>query len=130
MAVMLGAGYWLESSLVKTQAQPRVLTFTEKDDGSQIELKTGDVLVLKLKAQFGTGYSWQISANDNKKLKLVNQSVETETDKSESGFETQVFKFKAKKTGQFEMKLQYIRVWEKDAEPLKKFGLKIQISKS
>lgn len=115
----------------KTRAQsPRVITLSEKDNGRKIRLKKGEILVLKLNAQFGTGYSWQAAAGNDKRLQLLSQSVENTGKNGESGFETQIFRFKAKQTGQFRLGLDYRRVWEKDAEPLKRFRLRIQISKS
>jgi predicted secreted protein len=115
---------------VKAQTAPRIITLTEADNNREIKLKKSDILVLKLKAQFGTGYSWQFAAGDDKLLKLVNQTVEVPDKSGESGYETQVFRFKAKQAGKFELELRYVRVWEKEVEPLKKFRLKIQINKS
>jgi predicted secreted protein len=115
---------------VKAQSAPRVFTLSEKDNGRKIALRKSDILVLKLQAQFGTGYSWQVAANNNKRLQLLRQSVQKPDKNSESGFETQIFRFKAKQAGQVELELRYVRVWEKEAQALKTFRLKLQIGKS
>ena len=49
---------------VKAQSQPRVIVLEEKDHGRKLNLKKGEILVLQLKAQFGTGYSWQLKSYD------------------------------------------------------------------
>jgi predicted secreted protein len=91
---------------VKAQSVPRVFTLSEKDNGRKIRLRKSDILVLKLQAQFGTGYSWQVAASNK------------------------IFRFKAKQAGQVELELRYVRVWEKEAQALKTFRLKLQIGKS
>lgn len=108
----------------------RVLTLSETDDGRRIRLKKGDRLVIKLKAQFGTGYNWQLAANDQRRLAPTGQSVDPPGKNDESGFETQTFRFRAKRNGEFELAFFYRRVWEKGVAPLKKIRLRIQIGDS
>jgi inhibitor of cysteine peptidase len=117
--------------LYQVQAQSvRTTILSEQDDGRKIQLKKGDVLVLKLKAQFGTGYSWKAAVYHKTRLQFVGESVEAAGKNSESGFETQIFRFKAVKAGQSRLEFEYLRVWEKEAAPLKKIRLKIQIRRS
>jgi predicted secreted protein len=129
LAVTFIGGDWLGFYQIKAQSV-RTITLTEKDDARTIRLKKGDVLVLKLKAQFGTGYRWRVGINNKSRLQFVSESVQDADKNSESGFETQIFRFKAVKAGQFWLGFDYLRVWEKGVKPLKTIRLKIQIGKS
>ncbi len=129
LAVTLFGGDWL--GFCQAQAQSvRTINLSDQDDTRKIQLNKGDVLVLKLQAQFGTGYRWQAAVKNKTRLQFIGESVEAADKNSESGFETQIFRFNAVKTGKFWIEFDYLRVWEKEVKPIKKIRLKIRISKS
>ncbi len=112
-----------------TLTQPRVTTVTELDNGSTICIKVGEVIEVSLKAQFGTGYRWELVKSNKKRLKLIGQTVETPPSGQESSPEIQVFRFDARSAGSFYLRLDYVRPWEKGVDPLKTFSLRGKVTK-
>lgn len=110
-------------------AQPHIVTVTESNSGRSICIAAGEVLEIRLKAQFGTGYRWELAKTNKKRLKLTGQTVETSAVGQESSPEIQVFRFEARSAGSFYLKLVYVRPWEKGVDPSKTFSLRGYVSK-
>ncbi len=111
------------------QSTPRIVTATEKENGTQLELHRNDVLTLRLECIPGTGYSWQISRNDAGILKPPDKPEYERPDKQKAlgGVEYGVFRFIASAKGTNVLELQYKRVWEKDKAPLKTFRITVRV---
>lgn len=104
---------------------------TDKHNGSKITVKKGAILILKLNAQIGTGYSWKISHMDSKKLQSLGESqVESGEQEMPGAAEQQVFGFKAIGSGVSTLELQYVRPWEQGSKPEKIYSIKVQVTKS
>lgn len=101
-------------------------TLTDEDTGNKVCLRKGDKLCLQLKARLATGFSWKITKNDSKKLKLISESTE-KTDEDEATIELQIFTFEAVAKGSFLLEISYARPWEKDKPPEKKYVLDLKI---
>ncbi|MDQ3472604.1 MAG: protease inhibitor I42 family protein [Acidobacteriota bacterium] len=84
-------------------------------------------MTIKLKAQLGTGYGWQVVKSKQFKS-LGNPELESPSKGSPGGIERQVFQFKALTSGLLELELHYLRPWEKGAKPLKTYRLLVQVN--
>jgi len=95
---------------------------------SQITMQKGNILIVKLLANPGTGYSWQIIKNDSDKLKPLGDSVleplETE---APGASENQVFRFLAQNPGSTFIELHYLRSWERNTPPAETYQIQVQI---
>jgi inhibitor of cysteine peptidase len=100
---------------------------TEEDNGTTINLKAGDEIVLNLKGNITTGYSWSVQELDEQYL----QQQGEEEYKSDSNLigagGTSTFTFKAMQAGQTTLRLIYSRPFEKDTPPEKIFEIKVVI---
>jgi predicted secreted protein len=106
------------------------LKVTEKENGKKVYIAKGDLLSIKLETQPGTGYGWEIAKYDSTRTKLVKDSVQEGSGSGmPGGVEHYVFLFKALTRGSAELKLIYVRSWEKEVEPAKTFSIKLQIRK-
>ncbi len=102
----------------------------EKDDGGQVELETGQVLVVTLESNPTTGYRWEV---DQIQTSILVQMGETEFEPFEEdkpavgtgGWE--IFRFKAVSTGQMTLNMAYRKSWEED-EPLKTFSVDVIVN--
>jgi inhibitor of cysteine peptidase len=108
------------------------IIITEKNNGGQVKIAPGYILILKLEAIPGTGYGWQIAQNDPDLLEPLGESVFEPIvgdAKKEllGGPEYQVFRFKAQRSGTTILELNYKRAWEKEVAPLKSFRITVQI---
>lgn len=104
-----------------TQAAPGDVdkTLTEKDNGSKVMLKQGDVLDITLNSNPTTGYSWKVSQNDPKILLPLGEpqfSLGSKAPMPGAGG-TQTFQFKALAKGQTTLTLVYVRPWETNVTP-------------
>ena len=103
------------------------ITLTDDNKGSEVCLRKGDKICLKLEARLATGFSWGITKTDTKLLKLVSMSTE-KTGEDEAGTELQIFNFEAISEGEVTLELGYARPWEKDKPPAKKYNVNIKIN--
>ena len=103
-----------------------VVTITDEDNGKDIDLPAGDTLVLRLKSNPSTGYSWAIKG-DPSPLKLVKSSTEknSQTSNVPGGPVTQEFRLTAVSAGMASLSLEYRRPWEHDVAPAKTFQVKV-----
>lgn len=103
------------------------VTMTEADNGTAVDIKSGEVLEVRLPAQLGTGFGWKVvSAGTNLALKGEPEQVPGGSGKP-GGPELQSFKFKAGEKGESELTLQYAEDWKKDAKPLKDFKVTVNV---
>ena len=122
---------------VVESGKAKVVHLTAKDDGSTVKLDKGDSLEIKLEAQLGTGYSWEVTKNDKRQLVealLVFKSEGTvEKGDAKSGTqEIQVFRLDAKAPGSCDLELSYMRPFDKEKDKEKKadktFKVSVQIA--
>jgi inhibitor of cysteine peptidase len=98
---------------------------TDADKGSDVELKVGDTLEVRLASNPSTGYMWYVHPKSTGLLKLNGQ---TQTDATEPGVGrpiVQVFTFQLKRKGDGILLLRYVRSWEKPALGEEQFSLHI-----
>ena len=103
---------------------------TEADNGKTIKVKVGDLVVITLKGNPTTGFSWRTAKLDGKAIEQAGDPKYT-TNRHRPGMVgvggTFVFKFKAAKSGKTEVNLEYVRPWEKDKKPVKTFSATIEV---
>ncbi|MBP7737784.1 MAG: protease inhibitor I42 family protein [Spirochaetes bacterium] len=103
------------------------VTVTEADNGAAIDIKSGEILEVRLPAQLGTGFGWKVlSAGTNLAQKGEPEQVSGGGEKP-GGPELQSFKFKAGEKGESELTLQYAEGWKKDAKPLRDFRVTVNV---
>ena len=97
-------------------------------NGQAVTLKVGETLRVELPSIGGAGYNWHMDKFDSQYLELLSQ----ETSKSEAGLVggpvMHVWRFKAKKEGHTQIRLNYYREWEGMTTTSKRFLLYLQIS--
>ncbi|HUU19715.1 MAG TPA: protease inhibitor I42 family protein [Sedimentisphaerales bacterium] len=103
----------------------------EEDDGGQVELEQGQILVVTLESNPTTGYGWEVVENQESILEQMGEAEFKQSDTGEpplvgaGGWE--IFRFKAVSAGQMTLQLVYRRSWEEDVEPLNTFSLQVVV---
>ncbi len=93
-----------------TQQNMKILS--EKE--TEITVKVGEQFSIQLESKIGTGYKWMLSEQpDSNLITLVSQEYKSKSS-ADGGLGKDVFIFQAKNKGRLELKLWYIRPWEKD----------------
>ncbi len=100
------------------------------ENGSQMELASGQELEVTLESNPTTGCSWEVVEVDKAVLTQVGDAEFRETPKEDEqmvgvgGTETFCF---AASTGETTLTLVYHRPWEKDVEPLETFTVRVTV---
>jgi len=95
---------------------PREVHLTAADNGREIELKKGDILVITMKANPTTGYTWQVAESPDEQVMQQVDGIEfkpVSEQASELGGAggVQIIQFKIVNAGRTALKLVYHRPW-------------------
>jgi inhibitor of cysteine peptidase len=109
-----------------TKGASPIITVTDADNGKDIDLPAGDTLLVRLKSNPSTGYSWAIKG-DPSPLRLAKSSTKknTQTSHGVGAPVTQEFRLTATSAGMASLTLEYRRPWEYTAGPARKFHLQV-----
>jgi predicted secreted protein len=99
---------------------------TDADKGLAVQLKSGDVLEVRLSSNPTTGYEWYVHPQSTKLLKLTGQS-QTDAAPGEGRPTVQIFKFAPNGKGTGTLLLHYVRSWEKPDPNEEQFSLQVTI---
>ena len=119
--------------LVSGWAAAAQLDLTEQDNGKDLRIDCGDLLVFRLPSNRSTGYSWSVATSTRC---LLGQVGETgyELPKSAKGLVgaggTQVWKFRALGVGSLTITFAYARPWEKGIPPVRTLSWPVTIRPS
>lgn len=133
----------LSNSRSQEPPPPAEITLGAEDDGRQIELSEGQVLVIGLASNPSTGYLWEMDgfAVGVESTGILRQVGDTEFEHAshlpaaldrQTGPEvlgapaTQILRFEAVDAGQTTLRLIYHRPWEELAAPAQTFSLEVQ----
>jgi len=107
---------------------PWGVKLTAADNGSEIELKKGQTLVITLEANPTTGYTWEIAELGEQVLRQVGEiEFKPESELIGAGG-VQIIRFEVVNAGRATLKLVYHRPWETDVEPLRTFSIQVVVS--
>jgi len=114
------------NKLAEAGLTPCCVQLTAADNGSEIELKKGQALIINLEANPTTGYTWDVvEPRDKQVLRQVGEiEFKPESDLIGAGG-VQIIRFEVVNAGRAALKLIYHRPWETDVEPLKTFAIQV-----
>ncbi len=105
---------------------PGEVQLTEADNGSTIELKSGQALSITLEANPTTGYTWEVVESPDEQVMRQVGKIEFKPESEAIGAGgVQIIRFEVVNAGQTNLTLIYHRPWETDVEPLKTFSLHV-----
>jgi len=102
------------------------ITLQASDDGGQVELRRGQNLVVSLRGNVTTGYTWEAAAYDERILRQVGETPFTPQSAALGAPGRQFLRFEGLDEGQTTLQLVYHRPWE-DAEPEKVFSVAVVV---
>jgi inhibitor of cysteine peptidase len=102
------------------------VTLTERDNQGEVHLSVDDELVVRLEANPGTGYSWNVAGEEEIVLdRLGEPTFERLGEPKPGGVEHQVFTFRVRSKGESSLRLDYRRSWEKQKAAEKSFSVRV-----
>ena len=109
--------------------EAKMFIITEKQSGSEVKIKPGDIIQVELLALGSAGYSWYIDQLDGEYLEPVSEkTTQVSKDRKVGAPALMIWQFKAKKQGSTEIKMDHYRKWEGVGKSVDHFFLKINIS--
>lgn len=91
---------------------------TNQSQPARMEILTGEIFTITLRASPTTGYQWQfVIPPDEKIISLINSEYIPYKTKRVGAEGKQIWTFKALKVGEVIMSLKYVRPWEKNTPP-------------
>ena len=103
---------------------------TEQENGKDLRVKRGDLIVIHLPANPSTGYGWSYSASKPGFLRPDGEVIR----EGKSGAKglvgapiAEVWRFKAVRHGSLAITFAYARPWEKGVAPVKKLSWPVTI---
>ncbi len=123
-----GALYLLLMLVVAAGCGPAPRTVTEVDRGSQVHLRVGQTLEVRLAANPTTGYTWDLTAVDRTVLQPVGEPRFERGRKQALGSGgTMIWTFRAQAPGTTVLRLEYRRFWEAQSPPADTFEITVQV---
>lgn len=108
---------------ISCASDSRIIKLGDKEE--TVTLNIGETISLSVKSQLSTGYKWSIEKKPDLIEILSENEVITEDTQLAGGFDYQIFKIKALKSGEGEIVLQYYQPWKKEENPYKDKKIKI-----
>ena len=109
------------------------LNLTERENGKDLWIDTGDLLVFRMPSNRSTGYAWSVATSKRCLLGQVGEAS-CELPKSSKGVVgsggTEVWKFRALEVGSLAITFSYARPWEKGAPPIRTLSWHVTIRPS
>lgn len=98
------------------------------NNGSQIEIEQGQILVITLEANPTTGYTWEMIEGEEQILQQVGE-IEFQPDSKLIGAPgIQTLRLEAVNVGKITLKLIYHhRPWEENVDPLETFSVQVVV---
>ena len=108
--------------------EPKTEVITQKDNGQEIAVPEGATFEVHLQQSGGTGYLWQIVEPDQTHLTVL-ESTQTPLKEGRimGGPLLKIWKIKAVKAGNADLKILLYRPWEGTQKAADSFEVKIQI---
>jgi len=128
VALLMALGSMTAAAAPGGDVGPQEVQVTEGDAGQSIDLN-GEVLVLNLKSNPSTGYSWHARGLDQRILRQLDATEWIpDVPGKLGGPGVQVLRFAAVSRGQVRLTLVYARPWEGDVAPAQSFSLQVSAS--
>ena len=99
-----------------------------RDNGGTVELRDGGHLLVQLRANYSTGYSWNVVSSGEPVLRQAGPPTYARDSERIGAGGTATFEFVAERKGTASLRLVYVRPWEKDVEPAEAFSLTVVVT--
>jgi inhibitor of cysteine peptidase len=112
-----------------TPTQPKEVTVTEADNGKTRQLAPGDTLIVMLKGNPTTGYTWSTTGTVPAFLKQEGEPQFSADSTLVGAPGVMVTRFRVTATGKESLKMVYARPFEKNVKPAATFSVQLDSAK-
>jgi inhibitor of cysteine peptidase len=114
-------------SLLSGCAGKSTMNVNESQNGTSVDLKTGDMLVITLEGNPTTGYQWEMLPNTDGIVELQGDPEYKSGGNQVGSGGKYSFNVKAVKAGTTRVDLKYYRSFEADVPPIQTFSIDITV---
>lgn len=126
-AVLAVAGAFAVPAMDEGEEEMAVFLMSENGECC-IQVEAGKLFAIRFQSSPGTGYSWVLAAElDKKLLEFLGEKMKEPGSGLLGGRETFDWTFRALAAGETEIAMNYVRPWEKEAVPAKTHVFKVKI---
>jgi inhibitor of cysteine peptidase len=128
LLLAFSAGFAQNTTTKQKPSTVPAITLTEHDNGKEVDLSTGGVLIVKLASTPSTGYDWALAA-DPAPLKLQKSTFHAKAAGANMAGAggTTVFRLMASSSGMTTLTFVYRRAWEYNVPPMKTFSVRVNV---
>jgi predicted secreted protein len=123
------AGFVVLLNLAHAACAPSTVALTEADAGTTREFPVDTTVEIRLRAQLGTGYSWQLITPDVDGFHSLGASS-ISPGAVPGGWQEQVFSFTALKPGRYRIAFAYRQPWTSLEQALRRVGFSVVVQAS
>jgi len=105
----------------------RGIQIDESANGSEVTLRQGDTLTLKIEGNPTTGYTWEVAEVDEAVLSISGEAEYKSGSRLIGAGGTYTFTFKAAAPGTPPLKLIYYRSFEEGVPPVETFEVNVNV---
>lgn len=102
------------------------MQYDEHANGKEISVTANDEFEVALPEIRTAGYRWVTAKTGEPQLQLLDETTAPNT-AAVGGTGRHLWRFRAVSAGDAELNFQYLRPWEKQAEPARAFQLKVRV---
>ncbi len=113
--------------VISNPGQTKTVAVTNDDNKGKVAINAGDTLIVQLKSNPTTGYSWVVADHSSPLFKLTGDSRKPGDKKLIGAPGTQSLQFQAARSGSANLALNYLRPFEKAKAPAQKFEMTVEI---
>jgi inhibitor of cysteine peptidase len=114
-------------TLLSGCAGKSTVNVNESQNGTSVDLQTGDMLVITLEGNPTTGYQWEMLPNTDGIVELQGDTDYKSGGNLVGSGGKYSFNVKAVKAGTTRVDLKYYRFFEADVPPVKTFSLEVTV---
>jgi inhibitor of cysteine peptidase len=118
----------LVTLLAASACAPAEVKLTASDNGGQVQVEAGSLIVISLQANPSTGYTWEPRDLDPSMFELVGEPrFESDNPALLGAGEVMTLTFKTLQAGTATLTLVYHRPWETGVEPIDTFTVTVTV---
>jgi predicted secreted protein len=107
----------------------KMTIITRENSGKEIRVSVGDIIQVELSGLGSAGYGWYLEQLDRTFLELLSEETKKVTGESRIGAPVKgLWRFKAIKEGQTEIRMLHYRIWEGKGKATDYFHIKVHIT--
>lgn len=103
------------------------IVVTQSDQGRTVDVRSGDVIVIRMTENLTTGYGWEIESGEGTVVTLAESNYVEVAGKDMGCGGMRVLRFVALAQGNQEVRLQLRRPWDPPNKSIEQFGITIRV---